>query len=213
VAASHALPVHLWTLRRPASPAEAADRVRMVDLTGNDPDGPLNPAPQQVTEVPALALLDDTVDLTPAAHVRASRRDVPAEYRELRRQLDERLRALRDLLPPLVTGPGTGSLAGASVPLADLARAGLVDLASGTPVSASDQLDTDYLAGFVRRDARGARVPQMAVADQRRYGAAFRALRAFEENLDALTELGRRAACLAYQGLTDGALAPGDPVP
>lgn len=213
VAASHALPVHLWTLRRPASPAEAADRVRMVDLTGNDPDGPLNPAPQQVTEVPALALLDDTVDLTPAAHVRASRRDVPAEYRELRRQLDERLRALRDLLPPLVTGPGTGSLAGASVPLADLARAGLVDLASGTPVSASDQLDTDYLAGFVRRDARGARVPQMAVADQRRYGAAFRALRAFEENLDALTELGRRAACLAYQGLTEGALAPGDPVP
>jgi hypothetical protein len=49
--ASHAQPVHLWLLTRPASPDSAAALVRKVDLTANDPDRPLEPAADQVALV------------------------------------------------------------------------------------------------------------------------------------------------------------------
>ncbi|CAM5367924.1 N-6 DNA methylase [Streptomyces violaceorubidus] len=69
-AASHALPVHLWQLRRPLTPEDAATSVRMVDLTAVDPDGSLEPDPDQVAEVPLIDLLDDAVDLTPGRQSR-----------------------------------------------------------------------------------------------------------------------------------------------
>ncbi|MFD3805841.1 class I SAM-dependent DNA methyltransferase [Streptomyces sp. NPDC058619] len=37
VAASHALPIHLWLLRRPGTPQDAVTTVRLVDLTANGP--------------------------------------------------------------------------------------------------------------------------------------------------------------------------------
>lgn len=108
--------------------------------------------------------------------------------------------------------------------MADLSRAGLVDLADGEPRSTSDQLDTDYLRGFLRSasnnrrstsssgsfrlDAKGARVPRMAVEEQRRYGAAFRALREFEEYVAEVARLTEQAGALARDGLTSGALTP-----
>ncbi|MDT0343515.1 N-6 DNA methylase [Streptomyces litchfieldiae] len=222
--ASHAMPVHLWTLRRPLVPAEAPAPVRMIDLTANDPDGPWEPRPGQMTEVAPVQLLNDVVDLTPGSHVRASRQDYPAEYAALRREIEDRLRVLATLLPALEAGGGPSSLDRATVGLADLSRGGLVEFGEDGPASVSDQLDTEYLRGFLRSasntrratsgsgtfrlDARGSRVPQMPLDDQRRYGVAFRALREFEELAKRVAGLGERAASLARDGLTNGALTP-----
>ncbi|WP_243762439.1 N-6 DNA methylase [Streptomyces sp. Tu 3180] len=225
-AAAHALPVHVWQLRRPRTPDDAATTVRMIDLTANDPDDPLEPRPEQVTEVAQIDLLDDLVDLTPGRHVEESHRDYVTEYDALRRELAEQVRRLGELLPHLVAGEGSGVLDGASVSVADLIRAGLVRQADPEPVSVSDQLDTDFLRGFLhsaansrrstsasgtfRFDGKGARIPQMDITAQRRYGAAFHALREFEERTRRVAELSRQIAALARDGLSNGALKPTD---
>ncbi|MCT7351010.1 SAM-dependent methyltransferase [Streptomyces sp. 15-116A] len=225
-AAAHPLPVHLWHLRRPRTPDEAATTVRMVDLTANDPDGPLEPRPEQITEVAQIDLLDDLVDLTPGRHVEESHRDYVTEYDTLHAELAEQLQRLNELLPVLVAGQGPGTLDGPSVSVADLTRAGLVEYADPEPVSVSDQLDTDFLQGFLhsaansrrstsasgtfRFDSKGARIPQMDLAAQRRYGSAFRALREFEERSRRVAELSRQIAELARDGLSNGALRPAD---
>ncbi|ANB09845.1 N-6 DNA methylase [Streptomyces ambofaciens] len=223
-AASHALPVHLWQLRRPLTPEDAATSVRMVDLTAVDPDGSLEPDPDQTVEVPLIDLLDDAVDLTPGRHVEDSHRDFAVEYQTLRQELTEQVRLLAELLPALVAGEGPSSLDGPTVSVADLARAGLVAYGDPEPVSTSDQLDTDYLQGFLRSagntrrststsgtfrlDSKGARIPQMDITEQRRYGAAFRALQEFEERARRVVELSRDVTALARDGLGNGALAP-----
>lgn len=90
----------------------------------------------------------------------------------------------------------------------------------------SDQLDTDYLQGFLRStantrrststsgtfrfDGRGARIPQMDISEQRRYGVAFRSLQEFEERMRKVAELSQAAAVLARDGLGNGALIPED---
>lgn len=225
-AASHALPVHLWHLRRPQSPDDAVARVRMIDLTANDPDGPLEPGSGQTADVPLIELLDDAVDLTPSRHIEESHRDYATEYQSLRQELAEQVRLLADLLPTLMGGVGPSALEGPSVSVADLARAGLVEYGDREPISVSDQLDTDYLQGFLRGaanarrstsasgtyrlDGKGARIPQMDIAEQRRYGAAFRALQEFEESARKVAELSKQAAALARDGLGNGALGPGD---
>ncbi|USQ84694.1 SAM-dependent methyltransferase [Streptomyces phaeoluteigriseus] len=223
-AASHALPVHLWHLRRPRTLGDAVTSVCMVDLTAGDPDGSLEPDPAQMAEVPLIDLLDDAVDLTPGRHVDDSHRDYAVEYQALRRELTEQVRLLAELLPALVASDGPNSPDGPTVSVADLARAGLVEYADPEPVSTSDQLDTDYLQGFLRSaantrrststsgtfrlDGKGARIPQMDITEQRRYGAAFRALQEFEERARRVVELSRDAATLARDGLGNGALAP-----
>jgi hypothetical protein len=223
-AASHSLPVHLWHLRRPQSPGDTTTSVLMVDLTASDPDGSLEAGPGQVADVPLIDLLDDAVDLTPARHVEESHRDYAAEYGALRRELAQQVRKIAELLPALTAGDGPSSLDGSSVSVADLARAGLVEYGDPEPISVSDQLDTDYLQGFLRSasnarrstsasgtfrlDGRGARIPQMDISDQRRYGAAFRSLQEFEERMRKVAELSREAAVLARDGLGNGALAP-----
>ncbi|MCX4701217.1 N-6 DNA methylase [Streptomyces sp. NBC_01373] len=225
-ATSHSLPVHLWCLRRPenTSGADTHHTVRMVDLTDNSPDGALEPRPDQVVDVPLIDLLDDIVDLTPGSHLRARQRDYPGEYAALRKQLEEQVRRLAALLPELAPGGGPGSLDGATTSVADLARAGLVAYDGPEPVSASEQLDTDYLQGFLRSsgnarratsasgtyrfDGRGSRIPRMGIEEQRRYGSAFRALSAFEEGLRRIDELSRQLAEVARDGLATGALAP-----
>lgn len=223
-AASHALPVHVWQLRRPRALGDAVTSVRMVDLTASDPDGSLEPGPEQTADVPLIDLLDDAVDLTPGRHVEDSHRDYPVEYQTLRQELTEQVRLLAELLPTLVAGDGPNTLDGPTVSVADLARAGLVEYSDPEPVSISDQLDTDYLQGFLRSaantrrststsgtfrlDGKGARIPQMDITEQRRYGAAFRALQEFEERARRVVELSRDAAALARDGLGNGALAP-----
>ncbi|WP_214105074.1 N-6 DNA methylase [Acrocarpospora catenulata] len=222
--ASHAQPVHLWLLARPVATGAVGSSVRMVDLTAYDPEGPFDLHPKQVVDVPLIELLDEAVDLTPAYHVATSRSDHLVEYLSAREALLRRLDEMRDLLPSLGSGPG--SLEGAAVRIADLARAGLVDISTGVAVSTSDQLDTDYLNGFARStantrrstsgsggfrtDLRSSRIPQMGIEDQRRYGEAFRTIDAFEQATVDLTTLIERAVTLAREGLTGGALRPGE---
>lgn len=222
LAAGHPLPVHLWFLLRPVD--AGAQGVRMVDLTGNSAEDSLDPEPQQVAEVPLIDLLDDTVDLTPSTHIVGVHRDYAAEYAALRTALGSRLDDLRGLLPGLAAGAGAGTLDNASVSVADLARARLIEFTEGAPVSTSDQLDTDFLHGFLlspvnkrrstttsgvfRLDARGSRVPQMNIEEQRRYGCAFRALQQLEDQVRELAALTSQVAALAREGLTNGALDP-----
>lgn len=224
IASSHALSVHLWQLRRPQSPGDEVTSVRMVDLTGNDLDGSLEPRPDQTVDVPLIELLDDAVDLTPGRHVSESHRDYVSEYERARRELAQQVQRLAELLPHLAEGRGAGVPDGPSVSVAELARAGLVEYGDAEPVSVSDQLDTDFLRGFLRStsntrrststsgtfrfDAKGARIPQMEIAEQRRYGVVFRALGEFEERARRLAELSKEAAALARDGLSSGALAP-----
>lgn len=224
MASSHALSVHLWLLRRPTSPGAAIDFVRMTDLTANNPGSPFEPTAEQTTDIPRIDLLNDTVDLTPATHICARHTDFSAEYEATRAAIAEQLASLLDLLPPLLEGPGGSLQDGAMVSVSELARAGLVETTEDSAVSTSEQLDTDYLNGFLRStvntrrststsgtfrmDTRGSRIPQMAIAEQRRYGAAFRALQEYEEHVGRLAELSKQAASLARDGLTSGALLP-----
>ncbi|WP_285633731.1 N-6 DNA methylase [Actinoallomurus iriomotensis] len=224
-ASSHNMPLLLWELRRPAMPGDEVRSVRMVDLTANDPDGALDPAPGQITDVPLINLLREDVDLSPTAYVTAAQPDYPAEYATLCQALEQQLRELATLLPALPAGPGVGTMEEQNViDVSDLVQAGLVDTEGLEAASTSDQLDTDYLRGFLRSasnrrrntsgtgtyraDLRGAQLPQMDIEQQRRYGDAFRELGEFERRIKEVAKMGDQAARLAYDGLTNGALAP-----
>lgn len=225
LATSHNLPLLLWELRRTAMPGDEVHSVRMVDLTANDPDGPLDPAPDQVADVPLINLLRDDVDLSPTAYVTADHPDYPAEYADLRRTLEQQLRELAALLPALSPGPGVGTMDELSiVEVSDLVQAGLVGMEDREAISTSDQLDTYYLRGFLRSasntrrntsgtgthraDLRGGQLPQMDIEQQRLYGRVFRELGELERRIKEVAEMVDRAARLAYDGLTNGALAP-----
>ncbi|MFC9247349.1 N-6 DNA methylase [Streptomyces sp. NPDC057136] len=223
-AAAHALPVHVWQLRRPQSRGDTVTSVRMIDLTGNDPDGSLEAGAGQLADVPLIDLLDDVVDLTPGRHVGESHRDHGAEYLSLRAELADQLREIVALLPSLAGGGDADVLDGPTVSVGELARAGLVEYGDPEPVSASGQLDTDYLQGFLRSasntrrstsasgtfrfDGKGARIPQMDITEQRRYGAAFRSLQEFETRMRRVTELSQEVTTLARVGLGSGTLVP-----
>jgi hypothetical protein len=224
MAAVHAQPLHVWDLRRPRSLADGLTHVRMVDLTANPVDGPWELRPDQVADVPLIDLLDDTVDLSPGSHVGMQHRDFPVEYAAACRDLIATVQELIKVLPQLDAGDGAGTLEGPTVSVADLARNGLVDLGTDLPASNSEQLDTDFLQGFLRSlantrrstsasgtfrmDVRGARIPQMPVEQQRRYGTAFRSLDDFEQRARRITELSAQALALAREGLGSGALRP-----
>ncbi|XUZ26989.1 N-6 DNA methylase [Streptomyces sp. RMIT01] len=225
LAASHALPLHLWLLSRPFSPGRAAGTVRMVDLSANSPDGPWDPQPHQEAEVQLIDLLDNEVDLTPSRYVREPEPDYAVEYAKLREDLDTRMSRLRALLPELPRRGRAEALDdGVPVAVSDLLAAGLVSLDGDELTSVSDQLDPDYVRGFAssaanvrrstsssgtfRADLQAARLPRMDVERQRRYGDAFRSLGAFERELAELASMGDRAARLARDGLTGGALDP-----
>ncbi|WP_370410805.1 N-6 DNA methylase [Streptomyces fradiae] len=225
LAASHALPLHLWLLNRPSNPGRAAGTVRMVDLSANSPDGPWAPQPHQEVDVQLIDLLDNEVDLTPSRYVREPEPDYAVEYAKLREDLDTRLRRLRALLPELPPRGRADALdVGVPVAVSDLLAAGLVSLDGDELISGSDQLDPDYVRGFAssaanvrrstsssgtfRADLQAARLPRIDVERQRRYGDAFRSLGAFERELAELASMGDRAARLARDGLTGGALDP-----
>ncbi|WP_030869958.1 N-6 DNA methylase, partial [Streptomyces sp. NRRL S-37] len=86
-------------------------------------------------------------------------------------------------------------------------------------------LDAWFLAGFLRGtanhrqasshastatrlDVRRLRLPRLAPAEQRRYGARFRALDEFERALGQAGRLGEQFVRGMYDGLTDGTIAP-----
>ncbi|MFJ4744987.1 N-6 DNA methylase [Streptomyces sp. NPDC088775] len=223
---THSLPVHLWILRRPVEGDPAPTHIRMIDLSTADPDsiGTKDgaPTPEQVADVPPIDVLDDDVDLSPSRYVTPDHGDYPVEYAALRDRIQSLAQDLLDLLPVLPAGPGR--IEAAPMGLGDLVRGGLVDLDGTVPTSRTDQLDTDYLRGFLRSaantrrsttasgtfrlNAGGAQLPQMDIGRQREYGEAFRRLAAFEELLREAAAVGVQASALAHDGLTKGALLP-----
>jgi predicted RNA methylase/predicted DNA-binding transcriptional regulator AlpA len=220
--ASHSQPVHLWILQRATEARQLVHSVGMVDLSGADPSQALEMSALPAVDVPVIDLLDETVDLTPAAHASAAHGSQAEEYVAAKERVVDQLRQVADLLP--VLSPGPGAIDGGTLRVADLARAGLVDIGEGTAISTSDQLDTNYLRGFLRSaanasrntsssgtfraDIRGARIPQMGIEEQRSYGAAFHALDDAESRLRELGRLGLEAIARAREGLTSGALRP-----
>ncbi len=90
-----------------------------------------------------------------------------------------------------------------------------------------DQLDPYFLACFLRSevnrrqatgtqggtfrlDLRRARVPRMPLAEQRRYGEAFRRLMAVTDRIDSVAALATHAVQTAVYGLTSGLFMPED---
>ncbi|MDH6464322.1 hypothetical protein M2302_004520 [Micromonospora sp. A200] len=87
-----------------------------------------------------------------------------------------------------------------------------------------DQLDPYFLAGFLRAaqpasgsggsslasrlDIRRSRLPRLPLSEQRRIGAAFRRLMAFEAQLREATALGEELVERGFVGLSDGTLRP-----
>jgi len=219
--AAHSQPVHLWSVVRPGGFGPATS-VRFTDLSGADPAGSLVPEPHQVALVPLVDLLDEDVDLTPARLVEATHTDRAARYTAVREAIVDQLGQLAGGLPKLVAGGDV--LDGNVLRMADLARAGLVEIHDGTVTSTSDQLDTDFLRGFLRSsantsratsgsgtfraDVRGARIPQIGIEEQRSYAAVFRSLDETEAQLRELTRAGLDAIARARDGLTCGALRP-----
>ncbi|MGW9556932.1 HsdM family class I SAM-dependent methyltransferase [Nocardiopsis sp. NPDC055551] len=227
LASSHAQPVHLWLLRRPLGGEDAATAVRMWDLGDSDiePDQPWKAPERPGAEVALIDLLDEEVDLSPARHVAPDLAEIPQTLARVRADLDRVTGELAGLLPSVAAGSPDRS--GQQVRLGDLVDAGLVRLDGERPRAVDERLDSDFLAGFLtatantrrstsasgtyRTDARAARVPKLEAEEQRRYGAAFRALAEFEERARELSALADQAAALTREGLTSGALAPGAP--
>ena len=148
LASSHALGVHLWVLTRPSARhvdedgdvvglVRPARSVRMVDGTAFD-RGRLREVegswwhqfrdePGVTAEVPVIDLLDDDVDLTPSRYIQHTEVDVAAEHRHALDELISLLRALPDSLPASFASLKT-AVAGPTVSVAELVRAGVVDL-------------------------------------------------------------------------------------
>jgi hypothetical protein len=64
------------------------------------------------------------------------------------------------------------------------------------------------LSGTHRIDARSVEVPRLSLADQRRYGAAFRRLHEFDQAIASATELGGQLAETLRDGLAAGTVRP-----
>jgi SAM-dependent methyltransferase len=88
------------------------------------------------------------------------------------------------------------------------------------------RLDAHFVATFLRADAnalpvantlgalsrddlRRCRIPRMPLAEQRRYGDAFRRLQELDDALGAVAKVGTKVIDHTVYGLTSGALAPG----
>ncbi len=66
------------------------------------------------------------------------------------------------------------------------------------------------VGGTYRLDLRRARIPRLPLADQRRYGAAFRRLSAVTDRIESVSALATDALSSAVYGLTSGVFVPED---
>jgi hypothetical protein len=73
--------------------------------------------------------------------------------------------------------------------------------------SANARQASSYASTAARLDVRRLQLPRLPLAEQRRYGAAFRDLAAFEEALQRAGRLGDRLVRGLHDAFTDGALA------
>ncbi|QMU74305.1 N-6 DNA methylase [Streptacidiphilus sp. P02-A3a] len=74
--------------------------------------------------------------------------------------------------------------------------------------TANNRQASSYTTTSTRLDVRRLQVPRMPPAEQRRYGAHFRALAAFEDTLRLAGQLGEQLVQGLCDGLTDGSVHP-----
>lgn len=76
--------------------------------------------------------------------------------------------------------------------------------------TANNRQASSYASTATRLDVRRLQLPRLALDEQRRYGAHFRALDDFERALRQAGRLGEQLVRGMYDGLTDGTVAPAD---
>ncbi|MFJ4952891.1 N-6 DNA methylase [Streptomyces sp. NPDC088760] len=74
--------------------------------------------------------------------------------------------------------------------------------------TANNRQASSYASTATRLDVRRLHLPRLALDEQRRYGARFRALDEFERALRQASRLGEQLVRGMYDGLTDGTVAP-----
>ncbi|MBG0854715.1 N-6 DNA methylase [Streptomyces spinoverrucosus] len=74
--------------------------------------------------------------------------------------------------------------------------------------TANNRQASSYASTATRLDVRRLQLPRLALDEQRRYGARFRALDEFERVLRHASRLGEQLVRGMYDGLTDGTVAP-----
>jgi len=74
--------------------------------------------------------------------------------------------------------------------------------------TANNRQASSYASTATRLDVRRLQLPRLLPAEQRRYGARFRALDEFERTLRQAGRLGEQLLRGMYDGLTDGTVAP-----
>ncbi|MFF2960381.1 N-6 DNA methylase [Streptomyces sp. NPDC057963] len=74
--------------------------------------------------------------------------------------------------------------------------------------TANNRQASSYASTATRLDARRLQLPRLPLAEQRRYGARFRALAEFEDALRLAGRLGGQLVQGMYDGLTDGTVTP-----
>ncbi|MFI9152744.1 N-6 DNA methylase [Streptomyces sp. NPDC053367] len=74
--------------------------------------------------------------------------------------------------------------------------------------TANNRQASSYASTATRLDVRRLQLPRLALDEQRRYGARFRALDEFERALRRASRLGEQLVRGMYDGLTDGTVTP-----
>ncbi|WP_171108319.1 MULTISPECIES: N-6 DNA methylase [Streptomyces] len=74
--------------------------------------------------------------------------------------------------------------------------------------TANNRQASSYASTATRLDVRRLQLPRLALDEQRRYGARFRAVDGFERALRHASRLGEQLVRGMYDGLTDGTVAP-----
>ncbi|MGW6394261.1 N-6 DNA methylase [Streptomyces sp. NPDC055103] len=81
-------------------------------------------------------------------------------------------------------------------------------LAGFLRATANTRQASSYASTATRLDVRRLQLPRLPLAEQRRFGARFRALAEFEEALRQASRLGEQLVQGLYDGLADGTVAP-----
>ncbi|MGW4749902.1 N-6 DNA methylase [Streptomyces sp. NPDC004290] len=189
----YGVPLHLWVLRRPDQSGRPAAELLLVDAASEqsgpgregrdrldwpavhsavldawtpfDRDGTLAGTPGASRSVPVIELLDDDVDLAPARHLPPpAAAEGAAQLAGVRERLTETLHRTRELTPPPVTDPASGTTGPGrpTTTVGELARAGALVLRAGgagtSPASAPVAVLTDH-------DVLAAQPPSGALPD------------------------------------------------
>ncbi|MFA1540406.1 N-6 DNA methylase [Actinomadura monticuli] len=165
LAVPHHIGLHLWILRAPEPDRPGRDLVLLMDASDESASnglhetivgtwqaftgrGEFTEIPGTARAVPAIDLLDDLVDLSPARHVRTAPVITPdAALRDVT-QLIERLKAdIAELTDATEIGPlssaGETSRTWRTATIADLARGGALALHKGTRATSPAPLPAD----------------------------------------------------------------------